>query len=49
VNGNVKKICGCAKWKECAHPWYVDFREGKETINGKVRERGLRRRLSLLV
>ena len=27
---NVKKICGCVKWKECAHPWYVDYREGKE-------------------
>lgn len=46
---NVKKICGCAKWKECAHPWYVNFREGKEVVDGKVRERGLRKRLSLLV
>jgi integrase len=24
---HVKKICGCAKWKECAHPWYLDFQE----------------------
>jgi integrase len=22
---NVRKICGCAKWKTCAHPWYVDY------------------------
>lgn len=44
---HVKKICGCAKWKECAHPWYVYYREGKEIgPNGKVRERGLRCRLS---
>lgn len=43
--GNVKKICGCVKWKECAHPWYIDHREGKELHNGKVRERGLRCRL----
>ena len=30
---HVKKICGCAKWKECTHAWYVDYREGsgKET------------------
>ena len=20
---NVRKICGCVKWKDCAHPWYV--------------------------
>lgn len=48
-HGNVKKICGCAKWKECTHPWYVTYREGKEAVNGKVRERGLRKRLSTLV
>lgn len=49
--GNVKKICGCSKWKECAHPWYVTYREGKEldAKTGKVRERGLRKRLSTLV
>src|SRR5712691_6276412 len=22
---NVRKICGCAKWKSCAHPWYLDY------------------------
>lgn len=22
---NVRKICGCAKWKACAHPWYLDY------------------------
>ena len=48
--GNVKKICGCVKWKECAHPWYVDYREGKEVgPNGQVRERGLRSKLAPLV
>src|SRR5262245_6225150 len=25
VTNNVRKICGCAKWKTCAHPWYLDF------------------------
>jgi hypothetical protein len=48
--GNVKKICGCVKWKECAHPWYVDYRSGKEVgPSGKVRERALRRKLAELV
>lgn len=48
---NVRKICGCAKWKECAHPWYVNYREGKELdpAAGKVRERGLRAKLEPLV
>jgi integrase len=46
---HVRKICRCAKWKECGHPWYVTYREGKEIVAGKVRERGLRKRLSLLV
>jgi integrase len=22
---NVRKICGCVKWKDCAHPWYLDY------------------------
>lgn len=48
-NGNVKKICGCSKWKECKHPWYVDYRQGKEIVDGKVRERGLRKQLAPLV
>ena len=26
---NVRKICGCAKWKTCAHPWYLDYQRGK--------------------
>lgn len=47
--GNVKKICGCAKWKECAHPWYVWYREGKELHDGKVRARRLRCKLAVLV
>jgi integrase len=25
---NVRKICGCAKWKTCAHSWYLDFQRG---------------------
>jgi hypothetical protein len=48
--GHVRKICGCAKWKECTHSWYVSYREGKEIgPTGKVRERGLRCKLSMLV
>jgi integrase len=27
--GNVRKICGCAKWKTCAHPWYLDYSRDK--------------------
>jgi len=47
---HVKKICACTKWKECKHPWYVHYREGKEIgPNGKPRERGLRCRLQPLV
>lgn len=38
---HVKKICGCARWKDCAHPWYVNYREKDGN--------GLRRKLSLLV
>src|SRR5687767_10009820 len=22
---NVRKLCACAKWKTCAHPWYLDY------------------------
>src|SRR6187402_201213 len=22
---NVRKLCDCAKWKTCAHPWYLDY------------------------
>jgi integrase len=25
---NVRKLCGCAKWKICTHPWYIDFQIG---------------------
>src|SRR5688572_16537487 len=47
---NVRKICGCAKWKTCTHPWYVWYREGKELgRGGQVKERGLRQRLGPLV
>lgn len=44
---HVKKICGCAKWKECAHPWYVDYREGSKT--GQRPERVFRKKLAPLV
>ncbi len=48
---NVRKVCGCAKWKECSHPWYVFYREGSEVDpeTGKRRERGLRCKLAPLV
>jgi integrase len=23
--GHVKKRCECVRWKECTHPWYVDY------------------------
>ena len=26
---NVRKICKCAKWKTCAHPWYLDYQRDK--------------------
>ena len=26
---NVRKICGCVKWKTCAHPWYLDYQRDK--------------------
>lgn len=26
---NVRKICGCAKWKSCTHPWYLDYQRDK--------------------
>lgn len=26
---NVRKICGCTKWKTCDHPWYLDYQRNK--------------------
>ena len=26
---NVRKLCGCAKWKTCAHPWYLDYQRDR--------------------
>jgi hypothetical protein len=50
TTGHVKKVCGCAKWKDCAHPWYVTYRERKDAgAGGKVREPGLRCKLAPLV
>ena len=47
---NVRKICGCVRWKECRHPWYVWYREGKELgPDGRPRERALRKKLAELV
>ena len=25
---NVRKRCGCVKWKTCRHPWYLDYQRG---------------------
>ena len=27
---NVRKRCGCAKWKTCAHAWYLDYQRDKD-------------------
>jgi integrase len=49
-NGHVKKICGCASWKTCTHPWYIEYFKGREAgPDGKMRKRGLRARLGPLV
>jgi integrase len=26
---NVRKVCGCEKWKTCEHPWYLDYQREK--------------------
>jgi len=26
---HVVKRCDCSKWKECKHPWYLDYQEGR--------------------
>src|SRR5262249_44792667 len=40
----------CAKWKDCAHPWHVDYREGWFVdADGKRRRRGLRCKLAPLI
>jgi integrase len=36
---NVRKICGCVKWKSCTHPWYLDFQRGKDERGRPVRWR----------
>src|SRR5262245_48407672 len=41
----VKKVCGCANWKDCRHPWYVFYRAQVKGKGGAV----LRRKLALLV
>ena len=47
---NVRKICGCVKWKECKHPWYVWYFEGKELRpDGQTRVRALRKKLAVVV
>ncbi len=48
---HVRKRCDCVKWKECTHPWWVWYREGKEVsaTTGKIREKGLRKPLAALV
>lgn len=39
---NVRKRCACAKWKTCAHPWYLDYgrdkvryRDNLDVLTGK--------------
>lgn len=47
---HVRKRCGCTKWKDCKHPWYVYYHEGREVgPTGKARKRGLRNQLAALV
>jgi len=29
LTDNIRKVCGCATWKTCAHPWYLDFQREK--------------------
>jgi integrase len=29
LTDNVRKVCGCAKWKTCTHPWYLDYQRDK--------------------
>lgn len=33
TTGNVRKICGCTKWKTCSHPWYLDFQHNGVRCN----------------
>jgi integrase len=33
---NVRKICHCAKRRECKHPWYVWYREGGRSLRKKL-------------
>jgi integrase len=48
--GHVRKICGCATWKTCRHPWFVSYRQGTELgPDGTRRPRRLRRKLADLV
>jgi len=42
---NVRKICGCVKWKTCTHPWYLDytrdnlrFRDNLDRLTGRHAE-----------
>jgi len=29
LTDNVRKVCGCATWKTCSHPWYLDYQREK--------------------
>ena len=33
---NVRKICGCAKWKTCSHPWYLDYQRDKQRFRDNL-------------
>lgn len=46
TTGHLRKLCGCSKWKECTHQWYVDYKAPKDHPN-RPDER-LRRNLEAL-
>jgi hypothetical protein len=33
---NVRKLCDCAKWKTCTHPWYLDYQRDKVRYRGNL-------------
>lgn len=33
---HVRKRCGCSKWKDCTHPWYIDYQEGKRRYRANL-------------
>lgn len=33
---NVRKLCACAKWKTCAHPWYLDYQRDRKRFRDNL-------------